>query len=124
MKDVDEDFSELVVLPAIDDDVHAGVQDKEEVGKVGENSAPEDTNIYQIFTFNLNNALSFLVAIGLSAVRAPPWCCRGCQANGVAPYALEFCQYCFQYLNLFCMGVLTQCLLQEQDITYKYRFQE
>ena len=45
MKNVDEDFSELVVLPAIDDDVHAGVQDKEEMGKVGENPAPEDEYI-------------------------------------------------------------------------------
>ena len=49
MKDVDEDFSELVVLPAIDDDVHTGVQDKEEVGKVRENSAPEDKNIEIFF---------------------------------------------------------------------------
>ena len=45
MKDGDKNFSELVVLQAIDDDVHTGVQDKEEIGKVRENSAPEDTNI-------------------------------------------------------------------------------
>ena len=77
MKNGDEDFSELVVLPVIYDDIHTGVQYKEEMGKVGENSAPEDTNIYQIITFNLYNALSFLVAIGLSAVRALPLCCSG-----------------------------------------------
>ena len=46
MKDVNEDLSELVVLPAIDDDVHAGVQDKEEMGKVGENSAPENKRAF------------------------------------------------------------------------------
>ena len=56
MEDVDEDFSELVVLPAIYDDVHTGVQDKEEMGKVGENAAPEDKNIEENFTVNFQNA--------------------------------------------------------------------
>ena len=56
MEDVDEDFSELVVLPAIYDDVHTGVQDKEEMGKVGENTAPEDKNIEENFTVNFHNA--------------------------------------------------------------------
>ena len=56
MKDIDDNFSELVVLPAIDDDVHTGVQDKEEMGKVGENCAPEDKNIEENFTVNFQNA--------------------------------------------------------------------
>ena len=54
MENIDEDFSELVVLPAIDDDVHTGVQDKEEMGKVGENSAPEEKNIKGNFTLNVS----------------------------------------------------------------------
>ena len=41
MKEFDENISELVVLPPVDYDVHTGVEDQEEMGKVGEDGAPE-----------------------------------------------------------------------------------
>ena len=40
MKEFYENFSELIVLPPIDDDVDTGVEDQEEVGEVGEDGAP------------------------------------------------------------------------------------
>ena len=42
MKESDENFSELVVFPSVDDDVDTGVEDQEEMGEVGEDGAPED----------------------------------------------------------------------------------
>ena len=42
LKEFHENFSELIVLPSIDHDVDNGVEDQEEVGKDGEDCAPED----------------------------------------------------------------------------------
>ena len=47
MKEFYENFSELIVLPPIDDDVDTGVEDQEEVGEVGEDGAPGD--IFHMF---------------------------------------------------------------------------
>ena len=58
MKGLDENLSELVVLPSIDDDIDTGVKNKEQVGDVGKDRAPEtQEHSYEIMkkgTWDLN----------------------------------------------------------------------
>ena len=42
MKDFYQDFSELAVFPSIDHDVDTGVEDKEEIREVGQDSTPRN----------------------------------------------------------------------------------
>ena len=45
MKEFHKDFSELAVFPSIDHDVDTGVEDKEEIREVGQDSTPRNINI-------------------------------------------------------------------------------
>ena len=45
MKDFYQDFSELAVFPSIDHYVDTGVEDKEEIREVGQDSTPRNINI-------------------------------------------------------------------------------
>ena len=48
----EQDQAELVVLPAVDDDVDAGVQDKEQVGDAGQYFGPNMDLLYYIVYIN------------------------------------------------------------------------